>query len=63
MRMSGHFVRIIIPVASLVLVLLAARLLVARRAIGDYSDPGGPLFEGSYAGEVGNFDGSLRVVT
>lgn len=55
--------RKILPVASLLLVLLAARLLVVRRAIGDYSDPGGPLFEGAYAGEVGNFDGSLRVVT
>jgi endonuclease/exonuclease/phosphatase family metal-dependent hydrolase len=34
-----------------------------RRAIGDYSDPGGPHFEGSYAGEVSNFNGNLRVVT
>jgi len=63
MGMRWQSARIILPVAALLLVLLAARLLVMRRAIGDYSDPGGPRFEGAYAGEVGNFDGGLRVVT
>ena len=63
MKLSWQSMRIILPVACLLLVLLAARLLLGRRAIGDYSDPGGPRFEGSYAGEVGEFDGSLRVVT
>jgi hypothetical protein len=50
-------------VAALLLVLLAARLFITRRAIGNYSDPNAPSFAGSYAGEGGNFDGSLRVVT
>jgi hypothetical protein len=63
MRIREQYVRIILSVASLLLFLYAARFLVMRRAIGDYSDPGGPLFEGSYAGEVGNFDGSLQVVS
>lgn len=61
--MSWQSVRIILLVASLLLVLLAARLLVVWRAVGDYSAPGGPRFEGAYAGEMGKFDGSLRVVT
>jgi len=52
-----------VAVASLLLVLLAVVLLVMRRETANYSNPGGPFFEGSYAGEVGNFDGSLRVVT
>ena len=55
--------RIIFPVAFLILILLAARLLVVRRALGDYSDPRGPRFEGSHAGEMEKFDKSLRVVT
>jgi endonuclease/exonuclease/phosphatase family metal-dependent hydrolase len=63
MRIMGQYVRIILLVATLLLVLLAVRLLVVRRALGNYSDPGNPFFEGSYAGEVENFDGSLRVVT
>jgi len=63
MSMRWKSARIILPVALLILVLLAARLLNVRRVFGNYSDPAGPLFEGAYAGEVGNFDGSLRVVT
>lgn len=53
-------------IASLVilfLVLLSAAPLVSHRALGDYTDPAGPLYEGSHAEEVGDFDGILRVVT
>ena len=54
---------IIISVTFLILVLLAAAPLISHRALGDYTDPQGPLYEGSYADKGKSFDGSLRVVT
>ncbi len=54
---------IILWIVFLIMVLLAAAYLAKQRAKGNYSNPVGPFFEGSYAGELNNFDGSLRVVT
>jgi endonuclease/exonuclease/phosphatase family metal-dependent hydrolase len=56
-------IRLILTVTSLVLVLLSVMFLVLRKAVGNYTNPSGPVFEGSYAARVGNFDGSLKVVT
>jgi endonuclease/exonuclease/phosphatase family metal-dependent hydrolase len=44
------------------LVILLFIVLAARRPIGDYSDPEGPVYEGSYADTTAPFDGRLRVV-
>lgn len=63
MRINRQNVGIILSIASLIIVLLVTGLLVTRRAVGNYSNPSGPFFEGSFDDEAGNFDGSLRVVT
>ena len=63
MRISWQQAARIIAAALLILLLPVAIFLVTRKAVGNYSDPRGPLFEGSYAEEIGKFDGSLRVVT
>lgn len=59
-----RYLLLILSVTFLLLVLLAAAPLVSHRALGDYTDPQGPLYEGSSADDNrDNFDGSLRVVT
>jgi endonuclease/exonuclease/phosphatase family metal-dependent hydrolase len=63
MKINGHNSRIILSIASLIIILLAAGPLVTRRAVGDYSNPSGPFFEGSFGDKAVNFDGGLRVVT
>jgi endonuclease/exonuclease/phosphatase family metal-dependent hydrolase len=45
------------------LILLAVIYVASKRPIGDYSDPEGPFYQGSYAGTPGRFDGRLRVVS
>jgi endonuclease/exonuclease/phosphatase family metal-dependent hydrolase len=45
------------------LIILLFMILAARRPIGDYSDPEGPVYEGSYAGTAAPFNGRLRVVS
>jgi endonuclease/exonuclease/phosphatase family metal-dependent hydrolase len=45
------------------LIILLFMVLAARRPIGDYSDPEGPVYEGSYADTAPPFDGRLRVVS
>jgi endonuclease/exonuclease/phosphatase family metal-dependent hydrolase len=54
---------IILLVVVVILILLAAAPLASHRALGDYTDPNGPIYTGAYAGEAGDFDGSLRVVS
>ena len=63
MRIRWLNKRIITLAAALILVMLLTVVLASRRPIGNYSDPAGPIFEGSYADEQGHFTGSLRVVT
>ena len=63
MRKKDRKLLLILSVTFLLLVLLAAAPLVSHRALGNYTDTKGPLYEGSYAGKMENFDGSLRVVT
>jgi endonuclease/exonuclease/phosphatase family metal-dependent hydrolase len=46
----------------LVSLCLFAWLLVSRKPIGDYSDPGKPLYKGNYADLPGKFSGVLRVI-
>jgi len=62
MRASGLKVWGILIAVPLIVLLLLVVLLVSRRPIGDYSDPGGPFTEGSYADKQEQFDGSLRIV-
>ncbi len=55
---------IIIAVVILIFILVAAGApLLSHRALGDYTDPQGPLYTGAYADKAGKFEGSLRVVT
>jgi hypothetical protein len=45
------------------LILLVVICVASKRPIGDYSDPEGPFYQGSYADAPGRFDGRLRVVS
>jgi endonuclease/exonuclease/phosphatase family metal-dependent hydrolase len=55
--------RYIILAGLLVLLSLPVLLLVSRRPVGDYSDPGGPSYEGSYAIVPAESDDRLRLVS
>jgi len=54
-----------IKILSVLLIafLLLVLFLLSRRPIGNYADPQGPFFEGSYAEAQRQFDGRLRVIT
>jgi endonuclease/exonuclease/phosphatase family metal-dependent hydrolase len=61
--MREQYKRLLLSVTYLILVFLSVLFLVMRKAIGNYSNPSGPFYEGSHAGSVRNFDGRIRVVT
>lgn len=63
MQFRWFRLRYIILAALLVLLSLPVLLLVSRRPVGDYSDPGGPFYEGSYAIGPAESDDRLRVVS
>lgn len=63
MRSRKTFVLIVLTAALIFILLLAAAPLLSHRALGDYTDPAGPLFQGFYSDGSGVFSGSLRVVT
>jgi endonuclease/exonuclease/phosphatase family metal-dependent hydrolase len=62
-KIRGICLVIIIVILSVLLLLALYLQASLRRSLINYTDPSGPYFEGHYAEEQLNFDGSIKVVT